>query len=166
MADPRVRRARLNDIPSIVDLIYELATYEKAADECELTREQLEAALFGDAPALFAHVAEVGGEIAGCTLWFRNFSTWRGTHGIYLEDLYVRPAHRAAGLGRSLLASLAEECVSAGYARLEWSVLDWNAPAIGFYQRLGAVPMDGWSVFRLAGDSLAALAAQPSLGRS
>ncbi|HXV94605.1 MAG TPA: GNAT family N-acetyltransferase, partial [Pseudonocardia sp.] len=119
-------------------------------------------ALFGPAPALFGHVAEVpatggGTEVVGCALWFLNFSTWRGVHGIYLEDLYVRPAHRGAGLGRALLARLAAVCAERGYARLEWSVLDWNTPSIGFYRSLGAVGMDGWTTFRLDGEPLAAL---------
>ena len=102
-------------------------------------------------------MAEVGGEVVGCALWFLNFSTWRGVHGVYLEDLYVQPAHRGAGLGRALLATLAGVCTERGYARLEWSVLDWNAPSIAFYRGLGAHPMDGWSTFRLDGDALTAL---------
>jgi GNAT superfamily N-acetyltransferase len=102
-------------------------------------------------------VAEVGGEVVGCALWFLNFSTWRGVHGLYLEDLYVQPAHRGAGLGRALLARLAAVCGERGLARLEWSVLDWNEPSIGFYRALGAVAMDEWTVFRLDGEPLAAL---------
>ncbi|PRX49079.1 L-amino acid N-acyltransferase YncA [Prauserella shujinwangii] len=157
--DDRIRRVRESDVAAVVALVHELAEYEKAPDECGLTAEQLHAALFGEHPALFGHVADVGGEVVGCALWFLNFSTWRGVHGIYLEDLYVRPAHRGSGLGRALLAALAEECVARGYARLEWWVLDWNAPAIGFYQSIGAVPMDEWTVFRLTDEPLRALAA-------
>src|ERR1700754_2919600 len=111
MPDSRVRRAREGDVGAIVGLVRELAAYERAPDECHLTEDQLRGALFRPAPALFAHVAEVGGEVVGCALWFLNFSTWRGTHGIYLEDLYVRPEHRGTGLGRALLAALAAVCV-------------------------------------------------------
>ena len=142
------------DLERTVELVHELADYEKAPEECHLTVEQLEAALFGEAPALFGHVATVDDEVVGIALWFLNFSTWRGTHGIYLEDLYVRPAHRGLGLGRDLLATLAAECVARGFDRLEWSVLDWNEPAIGFYRSLGAVAMDEWTVHRLAGEAL------------
>jgi GNAT superfamily N-acetyltransferase len=155
--DPRIRRVREADISAVVDLVRDLAEYERLAHECEMTPDQLHAALFGPEPALFGHVAEVDGEVAGFTLWFLSFSTFRGTHGIYLEDLFVRPAHRGSGLGRALLTELAEECVRRGYARLEWSVLDWNAPSIGFYKSLGAVPRGGWTVFRLADDALTTL---------
>ncbi len=124
----------------------------------ECPAAQLRAALFGAQPALFGHIGEVLGEVAGFALWFLTFSTWDGVHGIYLEDLFVRPQHRGAGLGRELLAALATECMRCGYSRLQWSVLDWNEPAIGFYQRLGAVPMDGWTVFRVDGPALTALA--------
>lgn len=157
MPDPRVRRVRESDVDAVVTLVYELAEYERAPRDCTLTAEQLHTALFRPSPALFGHVAEVDGEVVGCALWFLNFSTWRGVHGVYLEDLYVRPAHRGAGLGRALLAALAAECTERGYARLEWSVLDWNAPSIAFYRSLGAVSMDGWTTFRLDGDALTAL---------
>jgi GNAT superfamily N-acetyltransferase len=120
-----------------------------------MTAGQLRAALFAPAPALFGHVAEVDGEVVGLALWFLNFSTFRGTHGIYLEDLFVHPDHRGSGLGRALLTELAEECVREGYGRLEWAVLDWNAPAIGFYESLGAAPRDGWTVYRLTDEALA-----------
>jgi GNAT superfamily N-acetyltransferase len=159
-----VRPIRPDDVPAAVALVRELADYEKALHEVRLTEEQLAGALFGDSPALFGHVAVTDddgvhpGRIVGIALWFLNFSTWRGTHGIYLEDLYVRPEHRGHGFGRLLLARLARECVERGYARLEWSVLDWNEPALGFYRRIGAVGMDGWTVHRLAGDALATLA--------
>ena len=139
--------------------MHELAEYERAAERCLLTADQLRAALFGPAPALFGHVAEVAeGEghraVVGCALWFLNFSTWRGVHGLYLEDLYVQPAHRGGGISRALLARLAAVCVERGLARLEWAVLDWNTPSIGFYRTLGAVPMDEWTVFRLDGAAL------------
>ncbi|WP_367135407.1 N-acetyltransferase family protein [Saccharothrix sp. HUAS TT1] len=157
MTDARVRRVREEDVPAIVGLVEELAEYERARHECHLTAEQLHDALFRPSPALFGHVAEVDGRVVGTALWFLNFSTWRGTHGIYLEDLYVQPAHRGDGLGRALLQALARECVERGYARLEWWVLDWNAPAIGFYKSLGAIPMDEWTVFRLTDGPLTRL---------
>jgi GNAT superfamily N-acetyltransferase len=148
-----VRRTREDDVPALVALVEDLAAYERL-DGGGMTAEQLRGALFGPAPALFAHVAEVDGEVAGCALWFRNFSTLRGTHGVYLEDLFVRPERRGLGLGRALLAALARECVEHGYARLEWSVLNWNEPAIGFYRALGAEPMSEWTVYRLTDEPL------------
>lgn len=156
-----IRSARAGDVPEIHRLVRELAEYEKALPEVEASEEQLREALFGARPAVFAHIAEHatadGVETAGFALWFLNFSTWRGRHGIYLEDLYVRPQLRGGGHGRALLTELARICVERGYARLEWSVLDWNTPSIGFYQSLGAVPLDEWTGFRLTGDALAAL---------
>lgn len=154
-----VRPVRPDDVPAVVGLVRELADYEHAAHEVRLTDGQLHAALFGDSPALFGHVA-LGrdGEVVGVALWFLNFSTWRGTHGVYLEDLYVRPGHRGNGLGRELLRTLADLCVQRGYGRLEWSVLDWNRPSIEFYRAAGAVPMDEWTVFRLTDDALTAFA--------
>ena len=152
-----VRDATPADVPGIVEMVHELAAYEREPDSCLLTVAQLDAALFGPFPALFGHVAEAQGELVGCALWFLNFSTWRGVHGVYLEDLYVRPEHRGAGTGRALLARLAAVCVERGYGRLEWSVLDWNEPSIGFYRSIGAVSMDGWTTFRLDGDALDAL---------
>ncbi|ONI67518.1 GNAT family N-acetyltransferase [Kribbella sp. ALI-6-A] len=155
--DDRIRRARAADIPAIVDLVYALAEYEREPAACRLTAEQLETALFGPSPAVFCHVAELDGEVVGCALWFLNFSTWRGVHGIYLEDLFVRPEHRGSGLGKSLLTALAQECVQNGYERLEWSVLDWNTPAIDFYRALGATPQSEWTTFRLTDAGLKAL---------
>lgn len=152
-----IRRVAPADVPAVVGLVHELAAYEREPESCLLTAEQLEAALFAPAPALFGHVAEVDGAVVGCALWFLNFSTWRGVHGLHLEDLYVRPAHRGCGLGRALLAALAAVCVERGYGRLEWAVLDWNTPAIDFYRALGAAPLDGWTTFRLDGDALAVL---------
>jgi GNAT superfamily N-acetyltransferase len=149
-----VRPIRPDDVPAVVGLVRELAEYEKALHEARLTEEQLAGVLFGDAPALFGHVAVVEEQVVGVALWFLNFSTWRGTHGIYLEDLYVQPQHRGRGLGKELLRTLAAVCVERGYSRLEWSVLDWNAPSIEFYKAAGAVPMDGWTVFRLTDDAL------------
>jgi len=146
-------------VDAVVGLVYELAVYEKEPDACHLTADQLRTALFGDAPALFGHVAEVGGEVVGCALWFLNFSTWRGIHGIYLEDLFVSESQRGSGLGKALLAALADECVRRDLGRLEWSVLDWN-PATDFYRAMAAIPMDEWTVYRLADEPLRALAAQ------
>jgi GNAT superfamily N-acetyltransferase len=152
--DERVRRARPDDVPAIVELVYGLAEYERAPDECKLTAEQLRTALFGESPKVFCHVAEHEGVVAGCAIWFLNFSTWRGVHGIYLEDLFVRPEARGAGLGKALLAALAQECVRNNYERLEWSVLDWNTPTIDFYKSLGAHPQNEWTTYRLTDDAL------------
>jgi GNAT superfamily N-acetyltransferase len=154
-----VRPIRSEDVPAVVGLVRELAESEKAAHEVRMTEEQLTAALFGDSPKLFGHVAEIDGRVVGMALWFLNFSTWRGTHGIYLEDLYVQPQHRGNGLGRELLRTLAELCVDRGYSRLEWWVLDWNTPSIEFYKAAGAVPMDEWTVYRLTDDALGSFAA-------
>jgi GNAT superfamily N-acetyltransferase len=155
-----VRPVRLDDVPTVLELVRELAVYEKAGHEALMTEEQLRNALFGKAPALFGHVAlTADGEIAGFALWFLNFSTWRGSHGIYLEDLFVSPGHRGTGLGRELLRTLAQECVDRGFSRLEWSVLDWNTPSIDFYRAAGAVPMEEWTVFRLTDDALPRFAA-------
>ncbi|HVV10877.1 GNAT family N-acetyltransferase [Amycolatopsis sp.] len=153
----QIRRVAESDVDTVVQLVHDLAAYEKAPAECRLDGEKLRTALFGETPAVFGHVAEADGEIVGFMVWFLNFSTWRGVHGIYLEDLYVRPEMRGSGLGKKLLATLADECVRQGYARLEWSVLDWN-PATGFYKSLGAVPMDEWTVYRLTDSALEKLA--------
>src|SRR3979490_1646278 len=123
-----IREVAPSDVPVVVALVHELAVYEREATSCHLTDEQLHTALFGPAPAVFCHVAELDGEVVGCALWFLNFSTWRGVRGIYLEDLFVQSAHRGSGLGKALLVALAQECVRRGYERLEWSVLDWNTP--------------------------------------
>ncbi|MEU4151786.1 GNAT family N-acetyltransferase [Streptomyces sp. NPDC026659] len=155
-----IRTATPDDVPAIHRMVRELAAYEKAADEARATEEQLREALFGERPAAFAHLAvdDTTGEPAGFALWFLNFSTWRGVHGIYLEDLYVRPEARGGGHGRALLTELARICAERGYERLEWSVLDWNTPAIGFYESLGARPQDEWTVYRLTDAPLAELA--------
>jgi GNAT superfamily N-acetyltransferase len=158
-----VRPIRPDDVPAAVALVRELAEYERALHEVRLTEQQLTDRLFGDAPAVFGHVAVAddgvaAGEVVGIALWFLNFSTWRGTHGIYLEDLYVSPQHRGSGLGKELLRTLAALCVERGYSRLEWSVLDWNTPSIDFYKAAGAVPMDEWTVFRLTDEALSTFA--------
>ena len=156
---PAVREARESDIGRIHQLIRELAHYERAPEAAKATPEQLRTALFGPQPAAYALVAETAGEVVGFALYFLNFSTWEGVSGIYLEDLFVQPEHRGTGLGKALLVALAEMAVARGYARVEWWVLDWNTPSIEFYRRLGAVPMDEWTVFRLTGAPLRDLAA-------
>ncbi|MGW6447030.1 N-acetyltransferase family protein [Lentzea sp. NPDC055074] len=152
-----IRRVEPRDVDAVVGLVYELALYEKAPEQCHLTSEQLHTALFGESPALFGHVAEVDGQVVGIALWFLNFSTWDGVHGIYLEDLYVTPDQRGKGLGKQLLEALAQECVAKGYSRLQWWVLNWNEPSIGFYKSLGAIPMDEWTTMRVADEALAKL---------
>jgi GNAT superfamily N-acetyltransferase len=163
-----IRAATEDDIPAIHAMIRELAEYERALEDARATPEQLREALFGAHPAAFALIAEESPDEdpVGFALWFRNFSTWTGTHGIYLEDLYVRPDKRGAGHGRALLAELAGICVERGYERFEWSVLDWNEPSLGFYRSLGAVAMDEWTVHRLSGEPLRALAATAAGSRT
>ncbi|MFF3347300.1 GNAT family N-acetyltransferase [Streptomyces sp. NPDC002779] len=154
-----IRTATPADVPVIHALVRELAEYEKAPDEANATEEQLHEALFGERPAAYAHIAvdDTTGEPVGFALWFLNFSTWRGVHGIYLEDLYVRPTARGAGHGKALLTELARICVERGYQRLEWAVLDWNTPSIAFYESLGARPQDEWTVYRLTDEALLTL---------
>ena len=152
-----IREATPADTPLIRDLIRELAVYEQLESEAVATVEDLAAALFGPSPRVFCDIAELDGAPVGFALWFYNFSTFVGRHGLYLEDLFVRPQARGAGAGRALLARLARRCVDEGLGRLEWAVLDWNAPAIGFYRSLGAAAMDGWTVNRLTGEALARL---------
>lgn len=150
-----IRSAVVGDVPVIQAMIRELAEYERVPEEARATEEQLREALFGERPAAFAHIAQTPeGEPIGFSLWFLSFSTWRGVHGIYLEDLYVRPGVRGGGHGKALLAELARICVERGYERLEWSVLDWNLSAIDFYRSVGAVSMDEWTVNRLTDDAL------------
>lgn len=155
-----LRKAVPADVPAILDLIRELAAYEREPHAVRNTVEALTEQLFGESPAVFAHVVEDADadgapRVAGFALWFLNYSTWEGTHGIYLEDLYVRPTARGLGYGKALLRELARIAVARGYARVEWSVLRWNEPAIGFYRGLGARPMEEWDTFRLTGDALA-----------
>jgi GNAT superfamily N-acetyltransferase len=139
-------------------MVNELAEYERAPEEVVATEGDLERDLFGAAPAVFAHVAEdPDGVVVGFSMWFLNYSTWLGRHGVYLEDLYVSPEARGGGYGKALLAELARLTVERGYGRLEWSVLTWN-PANGFYRKIGAVPQDEWRVNRLTGAPLKALA--------
>jgi GNAT superfamily N-acetyltransferase len=154
-----VRRARLDDVPVVVELIKELAVYEREPEAVVATEQHYRDALFGPEPKAFCHVAEDDdGTVVGFAIWFLNFSTWLGTHGIYLEDLFVRPEARGGGHGRALLTELARIAVERGYGRVEWAVLDWNEPAQGFYSKLGARPQDDWTVWRLTGDALKTLA--------
>ncbi|MCU1675745.1 MAG: family acetyltransferase [Frankiales bacterium] len=156
-ATSHIRPATDTDVPAILGLIRELATYEREPDAVVATEQSLTAALFGDDPKVWASIVEHDGEPAGFVLWFLNFSTWEGRHGVYIEDLYVREEHRGRGYGTALMQTLAALCLERGYARLEWAVLDWNTPAIGFYERIGARQMTDWTVCRLDGDALAAL---------
>jgi GNAT superfamily N-acetyltransferase len=158
---PTLRPAAPGDAALVLALICELAEYERLAHEVDATEAMIAAALFGENPRAFCDLAERDGEAAGFALWFYSFSTFRGRHGIYLEDLFVRPAHRGRGIGRALLKNLALRCAAEGLARLEWAVLDWNEPALGFYRRLGAQALDGWTVHRLSGAALERLAAGP-----
>jgi GNAT superfamily N-acetyltransferase len=157
--DYAIRPVRRDDVPAVVAMVHELAAYERTPERCHLTEAHLSASLFGANPALFGHVAARTGsdEPIGFSLWFLNYSTWEGTHGIYLEDLYVRPQARGSGAGRALLAALASICVARGYRRLDWWVLAWN-PARKFYESLGATAMDEWLPYRMEGPQLHALA--------
>ena len=154
-----VRPARAQDVAVLLELIHELAVYEREPDAVETTEAQLHEALFGADPVAWCHVAvDADGAVVGFALWHLTFSTWRGTAGIWLEDLFVRPAARGTGLGTALLRELARTCAARGYSRLAWWVLDWNEPSIGFYRSLGAEPQDEWTTFRLDGEALVRLA--------
>ncbi|MDI3407367.1 GNAT family N-acetyltransferase [Streptomyces cavernicola] len=156
-----IRTATPEDVPAVLAMIHELADYEKALHEVRATEQDLHTALFGENPAAYAHIAEdaASGEAVGFALWFLTFSTWRGVHGIYLEDLYVRPEARGGGHGKALMTELARICTRRGYQRLEWSVLNWNEPSIAFYESLGARPQSEWSVYRLTDEALGRLGA-------
>ena len=149
-----IRPATVDDIPVVVRLVHELATYEREPDAVVATEEHFRTALFGPDPRVHCLVAEDDGEPVGFAIWFVSFSTWLGTHGIYLEDLFVRPQARGGGHGRALLTELARIAVERGYGRVEWAVLDWNVDAQGFYRSLGAAPQDEWTTWRLTGDAL------------
>ena len=140
-----------------------MAEYERLTHEVVATHDDLAQALFGAAPRVFSDIARWDGAPAGFALWFYNFSTFRGRHGLYLEDLYVRPDQRGRGIGKALLAHLAARCEGEGLARLDWAVLDWNAPSIAFYEGLGALPQGDWTGYRLSGKALADLANMVSL---
>lgn len=158
MVEVGIRPATAEDVPLILSFIRELADYEHLSHEVVATEEALRESLFGKRPFAEVLLAFVGEDPAGFALFFHNFSTFLGKPGIYLEDLYVRPEHRGAGAGRALLSHLARLAVERGCGRLEWWVLDWNEPSIGFYERLGATAMDDWTVYRLTGDTLTDLA--------
>ncbi|MCW2777929.1 MAG: GCN5-related N-acetyltransferase [Frankiales bacterium] len=149
-----VRTAEPADVPVLLQLVQELAEYEREPDAVEASEDDLHRALFVDRTAS-CHVALDGdGAVVGFALWYVTFSTWKGRPGLWLEDLFVRPSARGAGLGKALLQTLAAVCLERGYPRFEWWVLDWNAPAIGFYRSLGAVPQDEWTTFRVDGEAL------------
>lgn len=154
-----LRAARPGDESGILDCITALAVYEREPDAVKNTVEALTRTMFGADPRVFAHVVERDERIVGIAIWFVTYSTWTGEHGIWLEDLFVGAEQRGRGYGKALLASLAAVCVERGYPRLEWTVLDWNAPSIAFYDALGAVPMDDWTTRRLVGADLETLAA-------
>lgn len=156
-----IRPARPDDAALVLALVRELAEYEKLLEEAVAEESDFALVLFGPNPRVFCDVAEWDGAPVGIAIWFYSFSTFRGRHGIYLEDLYVRPDYRGRGVGKALLAGLARRCVDQGLARLEWSVLDWNEPAIVVYKALGARDMDGWTVHRLAGEALETLGRHP-----
>ena len=166
MPQIHIRAAAPDDVPLILTFIHELATYEKLAHEVVATEQDVHAALFGERPVIEAVIASLDDEPVGYALCFPTFSTFLGKPGLYLEDLYVRPAARGFGVGRKLLEHLARITVERGWGRLEWSVLDWNEPSIAFYKKVGATPMDEWTVFRLAGEKLRSLAlADSKIGR-
>jgi diamine N-acetyltransferase len=156
-----IRPARADDVPVIVDLIRGLAAYEKLEHKVEATEDGIAAALFGTSPRVFCDLAEADGAVAGFALWFYTFSTFVGRHGIYLEDLFVRPEFRGQGLGKALIRHLARRCVAENLGRFEWSVLDWNEPAIQFYRAQGARLLDDWTMCRVEGEPLRVLGAAP-----
>src|SRR5688500_15688949 len=160
MAEIRIRPARPEDVPLIITFIHELAVYEKLANEVVASESDMYAALFGERPVIETVIASLDAAPVGYALFFPTFSTFLGKPGLYLEDLYVRPTARRFGVGRKLLEHLAQITVERGWGRLEWSVLDWNEPSIAFYKKMGAEPMDQWTVFRLTGQNLKRLAIQ------
>lgn len=153
----QVRPATAADVGAIWGFIRDLADYERLLDQAVVTQADLTRDLFGSNPRVFCDIAEADGAPVGFALWFYSYSTFVGRHGIYLEDLYVGPVARGQGAGRALITGLARRCVAEGLGRLEWAVLDWNSPAIGFYDSLGASSMDDWTVRRLTGEALAKL---------
>ena len=153
-----IRAARPDDRALIFSLVRELADYEKLSAEVAATEDAIAAALFCPAPRLYCEIAEWGGEPAGFSTWFLNYSTFRGSHGLYIEDLFVREAFRGRGIGKALMANLARRCVDEGYGRCEWAVLDWNAPSIAFYKSIGAQLREEWRLCRLSGEALARFA--------
>lgn len=153
-----IRAAQPGDAGLVLAFVRELAEYERRTQECVASGAEIDLALFGPRPTVFCDIAEWNGEPAGFALWFLDFSTFSGRHGIYLEDLFVRPVFRRRGIGRALMACLAQRCMENGWPRFQWSVLDWNTPSIEFYKSLGAVMMDEWTLCRVSGAALARLA--------
>ena len=150
----KIRPAKREEVGEVLQLIQDLATYEKAPDQVEASSDDLLNTIFAKEPKVFCDLGEVDGQIAGMAIWFLNYSTWQAKHGIYLEDLYIKPEFRAKGYGKALLKHLAQICDKQGYGRLQWWVLDWNSPAIEFYRSLGAEAMDEWTVYRTSGQAL------------
>lgn len=150
----KIRPAKREEVDEVLQLIQDLATYEKAPDQVEASRDDLLNTIFAKEPRVFCDLVEVDGQIAGMAIWFLNYSTWQAKHGIYLEDLYIKPEFRARGYGKALLKHLAQICDKEGYGRLQWWVLDWNSPAIEFYRSFGAEAMDEWTVYRTSGQAL------------
>ena len=150
----KIRPAVREEVGVVLQLIHDLAHYEKAPNEVEATEKELVSTIFSEDPKVFCDVVEVDGDIAGMAIWFLNYSTWQGKHGIYLEDLFIKPEYRGRGYGKALLQHLARICEEKGYGRFQWWVLDWNSPAIEFYRSLGAVAMDEWTVYRVSGQAL------------
>lgn len=150
----KIRPAKREEVGEVLQLIQDLATYEKAPDQVEASKDDLLNTIFAKEPRVFCDLVEVDGQIAGMAIWFLNYSTWQAKHGIYLEDLYIKPEFRARGYGKALLKHLAQICDKEGYGRLQWWVLDWNSPAIEFYRSLGAEAMDEWTVYRTSGQAL------------
>jgi GNAT superfamily N-acetyltransferase len=155
-----IRAARPDDTALIFALVCELADYENLQGEVDATPEEIALALFAPEPRLYCDIAEWDGAPAGFAVWFLNFSTFRGRHGLYLEDLYVRPEMRQRGIGKALMRRLAQHCVERKLARFDWAVLDWNAPSVAFYKSIGAQVMDEWKICRLSGAALAGFAKQ------
>ncbi len=150
----KIRPAKREEVGEVLQLIQDLATYEKAPDQVEASKDDLLNTIFTKEPRVFCDLVEVDGQIAGMAIWFLNYSTWQAKHGIYLEDLYIKPEFRARGYGKALLKHLAQICDKEGYGRLQWWVLDWNSPAIEFYRSFGAEAMDEWTVYRTSGQAL------------
>jgi GNAT superfamily N-acetyltransferase len=154
----KIRSANISDAPIILDLILELAHFEKAPEQVISTESEIIEHFFGDAPKVFCEMIESDNQVAGFAIWFLNYSTWQGLHGIYLEDLFIKSEYRGRGFGKALLVHLAQKCLTNGYGRFQWWVLDWNNPAVEFYKSLGAVAMEEWTVYRVSGTALRNLA--------
>ena len=150
----KIRPAKREEVGEVLQLIQDLATYEKAPEQVEASKEDLLNTIFVKDPRVFCDLVEVDGQVAGMAIWFLNYSTWQAKHGIYLEDLFIKPEYRGRGYGKALLKHLAKICDEKGYGRLQWWVLDWNSPAIEFYKSLGAEAMDEWTVYRTSGKAL------------